>query len=197
MREEQVHMQSYMELQSFLDSQRARHRTVTEWVKRLTEEQIEALADFDEAVLTGGDPDSLKDRLDSLDREITHKLREQTLLEAAIMGKTTAGKLVDLAQAVVAEAYKLIPGMLREEWDVQAEKVRAAREAFLKAVIELGRIYQRASSITARASEATEFLHSPKPGVPSLATGIYKQNKQGIIYISPEESESFFFKGGE
>ena len=196
MQKEKVLMQSYEDLQTFLADQRIRYQDVTDEVQRLSQERTEALAAHDEAVLNGEDVVALQANIDALDHAINHQQREQALLDASLRGQAGGDKQQNLAKFVLQEAYDLILGPLRHEWDEQAKVVQAAKDAFLAAVGALGEIYIRANSVSARAGQAAEYLPAPKPGTPALATNIYPAHKKGIIYVNPLQCEEYFNKGG-
>jgi hypothetical protein len=192
---ETIPMPSFDEFKAYLDNLTQRREGLAGEIKTMNEELETSLASFDEVVLNGEDSEKLKDNLDSLQRRIALKEREQGLLEAALKGQVKAGKVLALAKNVIQEAYDLIPGPLRQEWDAQAEKAKRAKEAFLQEVRKLGQINSRASTVSARANHASDFMGSPKPGVPSLATGVHPVHKTGIIYLDPSETEAAFFGG--
>ncbi len=190
-----MELKSFAEFQKLLSEVEGRMQVLQGEISSMQADLTAQLKSFDEAVVEGADPEELQHEIESLELKLRMKQREDAALTAAIGGKAKGGKLVDAAKAVWEEGTNLITGPLREEWEATAAKAGNLKEAFLAVVAELGHIKARADSIHSKLAYGIEGFTGGKFAAPSLSTGIYKQHKQGIIYITPAESERAFKKG--
>lgn len=185
-------MTAYEEMEKFLADLEATKWTLNDEKIRLVMQRQVRVNELDEALLTG-DGAEISQAIDALDSEMEALAQRITVIDATLNGKRQSPALTAKVWAVINEAREGITD-LRPQWDKTAADLAALDGKRLELVARLGEIDRAARRLSNMASQAAERLPSPKPGAPSLATGIILRHdrKSGCIFPDSKQIEQAF-----
>jgi hypothetical protein len=151
--------------------------------------QEEAL---DEAILTGKHQ-AVQESIGRLKTELLSCRRELQTLEnpppGGILGKLRQDALNEIREGVAEK---------RQYWQEDLRKrLEAKKSEFLTLVEEAGRLHREGSSLVSAFTEIALSIPGVKPGTPAFMTDILMRpdRKEGMVYVTPEETEKSFRKG--
>jgi len=185
-------MKAFEKMEEFLANLQADKLKLTDQKNVLVMQRQAKVQELEEALLTG-DGTEIGQVIEAIDNEMAGLEQRISVIDATLNGKRHSPTLTAIIWAVINEAREGIAGF-HTKWDQVAGELAALDSQRLEIVARLGEIDRAARRLTSQATQAADYLPSPKPGAPSLAHGITIRHdrKSGIIFPDIQQIEKFF-----